>query len=187
MEIEQILDLIYSLPELSKLKLQNCAKEVRFAKGHILLQADKVETNIYFIRKGIARAYAKRDDNEVTFWFGKEGDTVLSMKSYVANQKGYEDIELLEDCDLYELKSEELQKLFEDDIHIANWGRKFAEKELVKTEERLISRQFRTATERYTELLTHYPHLIQRVQLGHIASYLGISQVSLSRIRAEIK
>lgn len=187
MEIEQILDLIYSLPELSKLKLQNCAKEVRFAKGHILLQADKVETNIYFIRKGIARAYAKRDDNEVTFWFGKEGDTVLSMKSYVANQKGYEDIELLEDCDLYELKSKELQKLFEDDIHIANWGRKFAEKELVKTEERLISRQFRTATERYTELLTHYPHLIQRVQLGHIASYLGISQVSLSRIRAEIK
>lgn len=108
MEIEQILDLIYLLPELSKLKLQNCAKEVCFSKGHILLRADKIETIIYFIRKGIARAYANRDDNEVTFWFGKEGDTVLSMKSYVAHQKGYEDIELLEDCDLYELKAEKL-------------------------------------------------------------------------------
>lgn len=187
MEIEQILDLIYPLPETSKLLLKNCVTEVCYPKGHILLRADKIETNIYFLRKGIARAYANRDDNEVTFWFGKEGDTVLSMKSYVANQKGYEDIELLEDCDLYELKTKKLQKLFKEDIHIANWGRKFAEKELVKTEERLISRQFRTATERYKELLLLYPHLIQRVQLGYIASYLGISQVSLSRIRAEIK
>lgn len=187
MEIEQILDQIYLLPEPSKLILKSCATEVSYAKGLILLHADKIETTIYFIRKGIARAYSNRDDNEVTFWFGKEGDTVLSMKSYVAKQKGYEDIELLENCDLYELKSEKLQKLFEEDIHIANWGRKFAEKELVKTEERLISRQFRTASERYKELLIDYPHLIRRVQLGHIASYLGISQVSLSRIRAEIK
>ncbi|WP_428229655.1 Crp/Fnr family transcriptional regulator [Flavobacterium sp.] len=187
MEIEQILDQIYPLPETSKWKLQSCVTEVKYPKGHILLRADKIETTIYFIRKGIARAYSNRDGNEVTFWFGKEGDTVLSMKSYVVNQKGYEDIELLEDCELFELKSEKLQQLFQEDIHIANWGRKFAEKELVKTEERLISRQFRTATERYTELLTDYPHLIQRVQLGHIASYLGISQVSLSRIRADIK
>ncbi|MEG2100855.1 MAG: Crp/Fnr family transcriptional regulator, partial [Flavobacterium sp.] len=80
-----------------------------------------------------------------------------------------------------------LQKLFEIDIHIANWGRKFAEKELIKTEERLISHQFSNATERYLELLQNNPQLIQRVQLGYIASYLGISQVSLSRIRAEIK
>lgn len=109
------------------------------------------------------------------------------MKSYVANEKGYEDIELLEDCELYELKAAQLQKLFEEQIDIANWGRKFAEKELVKTEERLISRQFRTATERYINLLKNNPDLIQRVQLGHIASYLGITQVSLSRIRAEIK
>ena len=62
-----------------------------------------------------------------------------------------------------------------------------AEKELVKTEERLISRQFRNATERYKALLKYNADLVQRVQLGHIASYLGITQVSLSRIRAEIK
>lgn len=187
MEIEQILDLIYPLPETSKLTLKNCVTKISYPKGHILLRADKIESSIYFIRKGIARAYSNKDGNEITFWFGKEGDTVLSMKSYVANQQGYEDIELLEDCDLYELKNKKLQELYEGDINIANWGRTFAEKELVKTEERLISRQFRTATQRYKELLTNYPHLIQRVQLGHIASYLGISQVSLSRIRAEIK
>jgi CRP-like cAMP-binding protein len=107
------------------------------------------------------------------------------MKSYVENKKGYENVDLLEECDLYELKTTNLQKLFDDDIHIANWGRKFAEKELIKTEERLISRQFQTASKRYRQLLADNPDLLQRVQLCHLASYLGITQVSLSRIRAE--
>ena len=187
MDIDQILDIIYLLPEASKQMLKKCITEVRYIKGHVLLRADKVETSIYFIKRGIVRAYAATANNEITFWFGKEGDTVISMNSYVRNRKGYEDVELLEDCVLYELKTETLQKFFAKDIHIANWGRKFAEQELVKTEERLISRQFRTATERYKELLSHNPDLIQRVQLGYIASYLGITQVSLSRIRAEIK
>jgi len=187
MTIDQILDNIYPLPDTSKLTIKECITETEYPKGHILLRANKVETSIYFIKKGIVRAYANSADNEITFWFGKEGDTVISMKSYVANQKGYEDIELLEECKLYELKIKTLQKLFDVDIFIANWGRRFAEQELIKTEERLISRQFRTATERYKELLKESPDLIQRVQLGHIASYLGITQVSLSRIRAEIK
>jgi CRP-like cAMP-binding protein len=187
MEIFQILNQIYPLSENSKLKIQNCIEEVHYSKGHHLIKAEKMEKSIYFIKKGIARAYSNRDNNEVTFWFGLEGDILLSLKSYVMNQKGYEDIELLEDCELYQLKTEYLQTLFETDINIANWGRKLAEKELVKTEERLISRQFRVAAERYKELITNNPDLIQRIQLGYIASYLGITQVSLSRIRAEIK
>ncbi|KFF10044.1 Crp/Fnr family transcriptional regulator [Flavobacterium hydatis] len=182
-----IFDKISKLPESSRKTLEENITLVSFPKGHILLKAGKIESNIYFIKKGIVRAYVNQNDSDVTFWFGKEGETILSMKSYVENQKGYEDIELLEDCDLYELKTTNLQRLFEEDIHIANWGRKFAEKELIKTEERLISRQFKTASERYNELITNNPDLIKRVQLGHIASYLGITQVSLSRIRAEIK
>jgi CRP-like cAMP-binding protein len=187
MEIDQILSRVYPLPETSGLRLKACAVEAAYPKGHLLFRADKVEASIYFIRQGIVRAYSSTGGNEVTFWFGKEGDTVVSMKSYVAHQKGYEDVELLEDCVLYELKAESLQRLFDEDIHVANWGRKFAEKELVKAEERLISRQFRTATDRYKNLLKAQPGLVQRVQLGHIASYLGITQVSLSRIRGEIK
>jgi len=167
--------------------LKQHVSEVSFPKGHILLEADKVETAIYFIRQGIVRAYANYADNEITFWFGREGDTILSMRSYVENRKGYENIELLENCDLYKLQTSSLQALFEEDIHMANWGRKLAEQELIKTEERLISRQVRTASERYRELLRSHPHLIRRVPLGHIASYLGITQVSLSRIRAEIR
>ena len=172
MNIDLLLENIYPLPDTSKELLKKSITEVKYKKGHILLRADKIEN---------------KDNDEITFWFGKEGDTIISMKSYIANQKGYENVELLEDCELYKLKTTVLQRLFENDIHIANWGRRFAEKELIKTEERLISRQVRTATERYKELLKNSPDIVQRVQLGHIASYLGITQVSLSRIRAEIK
>lgn len=187
MEIDRLLDQLYPLPDNSKLTLKINIQEATFTKGATLLKADRIEKTIYFIKKGLARAYSNNGNGEVTFWFGKEGDTIVSMKSYVENQKGYEDIELLEDCELYVLKSDNLQQLFKDDIHIANWGRKFAERELIKTEERLISLQFKNATERYLELLENNPDLIRRVQLGHIASYLGITQVSLSRIRAEIR
>ena|SRR5690554_309401 len=187
MTIDQILNQIYNLPKTSLELLKDCILEVSFPKGTILLRADKVEKDIYFIKKGIVRAYSDTEDNEITFWFGREGETIISMKSYVENQKGYENIELLENCELYKIKTQELQNLFQKDIHIANFGRRFAEQELIKTEERLISRQFKTATERYKGLLKENPDLIQRVQLGYIASYLGITQVSLSRIRAEIK
>ncbi|HUH25654.1 MAG TPA: Crp/Fnr family transcriptional regulator [Flavobacterium sp.] len=142
---------------------------------------------MYFIKKGIVRAYAPMPDREVTFWFGSEGATVVSMNSYVNNKPSYETIELLEDCILYQINSETLQNLYKTDIEIANWGRKFAEDELIKSEERLISLQFKSAKERYLDLIQHHPNLIQRVALGHIASYLGITQVSLSRIRADIK
>lgn len=187
MYIHEILDQIYQLPDSSKQKMEPFIREVSFPKGHIILHADRVETKVFFIKKGIARAYSPTPDNEQTFWFGMEGDPVISMKSYVNYQKGYENIELLEDSDLYEISSGDLQKLYRDDNHLANWGRKLAEQELIKTEERLISRQFLTAKERYQELLDQNPELLLRVQLGHIASYLGITQVSLSRIRAEMK
>lgn len=160
---------------------------IRFPKGSVILKVDKVESDIYFIRTGIARAYAYHHAEEITFWFGKEGDTVISMRSYVENEKGYENIELLEDAELYHLKTIKLQQLYQTDIHIANWGRRFAETELLKTEQRLLLRQFKSASERYHTLIKENPELLKRVQLGYIASYLGITQVSLSRIRREIQ
>ncbi len=187
MNIDEIIDKIYPIPDFSRDNLKKHITEVSYSKGSYLMQAQKIVPYIYFVKKGIVRAYASTEDNDITFWFGSEGDTVISMKSYVEDQPGYENIESLEDCELYKLETIHLRELFNQDIHIANWGRKFAEKELVKTEELIISRQFKTALERYKDLMRDKPHLLKRIQLGHIASYLGITQVSLSRIRAEIK
>ena len=115
----------------------NYITAVAFRKGHILMEADRVEKSIYFIKKGIVRAFAPLADQEITFWFCEEGETIFSMKSYVENKKGYENIELLEDCDLYELKIDKLNELYFEDIHIANWGRKLAQYELLKIESRM--------------------------------------------------
>lgn len=183
MNIDQILDNIYLLPEASKNILKEHIVAVRHSKEHILLKTDKIETSIYFIKKGIVRAYAIPNGNEITFWFGEEGEAILSMKSYVENKKGYENIELLEDCELYKLKIETLNNLYNQDIHIANWGRRLAEKELLKIESRIISTELLSAKERYDELIINFPSLVQRVPLKHIASYLGITPVSLSRVR----
>jgi len=187
MNIKEIIDAIYSIPQTSQENLMKHISEVNYPKGFCLMEADKVIPYIYFLKKGIVRAYASTENNDITFWFGTEGEPIVSMKSYVDEKPGYENIELLEDCEFYRLKTEKLKTLYNEDIHIANWGRKFAERELVKTEELIISRQYKTALERYKDLLKEKPYLLQRVQLGHIASYLGIAQVSLSRIRAELK
>ena len=108
----------------------------------------------------------------------------MSLNSYIHKKVGYETIETLEDSSLYRIKIEELNQLFEKSVYIANWGRKLAEMEALKIEERLMLRAFKTSIESYNELNQKIPNITNRIKLGYIASYLGISQVTLSRIRA---
>lgn len=178
---------IYPLDEQRTTRLLGLMRRIEAPKNLIIIRADRVEKSIYFIEKGIARAYCDGPENQITFWFGMEGDLIFSYHSYINGLPGYESVELLEPCVLYELHMSDLQQLFNTDVVFANWGRKLAEQELIKTEERLIARLFKSASERYQELLRNNPALIQRIQLGYIASYLGVTQVTLSRIRAEIR
>ena len=155
MDIQQIINLRYAMPEASLNRLRQCLSEVSYPKGFRVLESGKVEKNIFFIKKGIVRAYTSVDGKEITFWVGKEGATLVSMKGYVNDEPGYETMELMEDSVLYVL--------------------------------RLISMLSAIASERYNELLKKEPDLLQRLPLGSIATYLGITQASLSRIRAKIK
>lgn len=187
MDIEQIISRTYPLPPSSMERLKARMQEVELPKGHHVLRMGKVEKDIFFIKRGIARAYTTVDGNDVTFWIGEEGDTLVSMNGYVNNQPGYESMELMEPSVLYVLKHRDLQRLFLDDIDIANWGRRYAETELIATERRLISFLLTDASERYSRLMADNPEYLQRLPLGSIASYLGITQVSLSRIRAKLR
>jgi len=178
---------LYPLSDSALAKLTGLFYKREFKKGELILKEGRIEKSVFFIEKGIARAYSDLPTHELTFWFGEEGDYIISAQSLINNKPGYETIEVLEDSILYEIDSAAMIALFESDIELANWSRKLAENELIKLEEKFIFRQFKTATQMYTNLITTHPTLLQRVPLKHIASYLGISQVSLSRIRAEIK
>ncbi|HTN18651.1 MAG TPA: hypothetical protein VL092_13260 [Chitinophagaceae bacterium] len=186
MDLMQILDEVYPIPEQSKQLLAQCFEQLDCRKGQLLFQTQKIGSSVYFLSQGLARAYTVQDGVEVTFWFGWEGSPLLSMKGYVSGEHSYEDLELLENAVLFRIDATQLKHLFTKDIHIANWGRVFAEKELLKAEERLISRQVKTAEMRYRELIAVYPDILLRAPLRHIASYLGVTPVTLSRIRANI-
>ncbi|WP_312324396.1 hypothetical protein [Soonwooa sp.] len=66
-------------------------------KGIIILSADKTEKHLYFVKDGLVRAFTDFEGQEVTFWFGTEGQPLIPMNNYVYNKKNYENIELLED------------------------------------------------------------------------------------------
>jgi CRP-like cAMP-binding protein len=168
-------------------KLAAVSKQVEYPKGTILIHADKTEPYFYILESGIARAYSDGENQQITFWFGQSGNVLFSFNSYINNRPGYENIELLENSILLQVKLSDLFSLYERNLEIANWGRKIAEQELIATEKRLIDRAFKGAAERYHDFVTQSPELIKRVALKHIASYLGVTQVTLSRIRATYK
>ena len=176
-----------SLSKAAVEKISAYTSAVNYPKGFVLIHADKIESNFYILESGIARAYSDGENQQITFWFGQSGSILFSFNSYINNKSGYENIELLENSILYELKTDSLIQSYNSHTELANWGRKLAELELIKTEERYIARLFKSASARYKELQASYPALINRIQLGHIASYLGVTQVTLSRIRSENK
>ncbi|WP_167855040.1 Crp/Fnr family transcriptional regulator [Hymenobacter wooponensis] len=187
MTLSEILQTTYPLPVASLDKVLALAEYVELPQGTTLFRDDQLAQHIYVVQRGLARAFARRADREVTFWFSSVGAVLVSIRGYTEQAVSYETIELLEDSGLFRINTHALQQLYHTDVHVANWGRVMVERVWLQTEQQLIARQFRTAEERYAELLEQNPHLVQRVALGHIASYLGITQVTLSRVRTKLK
>jgi CRP-like cAMP-binding protein len=154
----------------SAVKLEQVSKKITAKRNSLLIEQDKIQKNLYFLASGLARVYYETANRQITLDFVSPGGTLISMNSYVHDTPGYENIDLLEDSVVYQIDQKQLFDLYESDIAIANWGRKMAELEFIKAEQRTMSKLFN----------------IQRIKLGYIASYLGVSQVTLSRIRANI-
>jgi len=176
----------HSLSGESTSKLEQLSQKITVKRNSLLIEQDKTQKDIYFLASGLARVYYETPRRQITLDFVSPGGTLISMNSYVHDTPGYENIDLLEDSVVYRINQQQLFELYESDIAIANWGRKMAELEFIKAEHRTMAKLFNTAQERYAELLQKYPQYIKGIKLGYIASYLGVSQVTLSRIRANI-
>lgn len=162
-------------------------RPLKLSKRTILISDQKKDRNIYFIEKGITRSYNVLNGKEVTSWFSKEGDLTYSTNSFYGKTTGYETetVQLLEDSLLYFMPISELEELCSRYIEIANWMRILHQRAFVEIERRLIFRLYLSAEERYRDFSAMNADLFQRVNLGHIASYLGISHVTLCALRKQ--
>lgn len=139
---------------------------------------------LYFLQHGALRGFYNLDGKEITYWFAFEDDFVTSFHSFITQQPAIENIQLLEGSVLWAISKDNLSRLMNQHHDLERLVRVAYEKYYLRLEERFVNAQFKTATERYQNLLVQTPHIIERVPLGYIASYLGISQETLSRIRS---
>jgi CRP-like cAMP-binding protein len=159
-------------------------KRVKSERNTILQPIGHSCKTIYFLEKGMARIFYFKEHVDITESFSFENQLVVRFESLFTGKPSQKGIELLENADLIAIDAAKLFKLYDLHPDIERLFRKITEAALVEQINRIESLQFHTAEERYKFLLSESPDILKRVPLKHIASYLGITAVSLSRIRA---
>jgi len=173
-----------SLSEDSKEALASVLKRMEFPKGHILVKQNSVCRYTYFIEKGLTRTFYDKNDKDVTDWLSAENMFACSIISFLTRQPDRRGIELLEDAVLWALHYDDLEKLYRQYHDIERFGRLLVSSGIIQVQQRFDDLHFATAAQRYHTLMDTNPTFLQRVPLGMIASYLGITQETLSRIRS---
>lgn len=157
-----------------------------FSKGDYLFRQDEVCKRIFWIKKGICRKFYLHDGKEITTEILFEDNFVSSAKSFVLQQPSNEFAQALSDVETWSLTKVKFDFLKTQHSELQSLDLKFVELYAIWLEERLFLFQTQDATSRYLKLLKEQPHYIQQIPLTYIASYLGISLETLSRIRAKI-
>jgi len=153
-------------------------------KGEMALELHSVCRHIFFVKSGLLRGFYGEDGKDISAWFAGENEIANSLQSFITQTPSLIGIEALEDSELLCISQQALQQLYAQSNEINTAGRLLIERCYIDAEERNRLFQTKTAAWRYEQLIKNNPDLHNRVALGHIASYLGISQERLSRIRA---
>lgn len=182
--IEEISELIDLSKEAADF-LKAGSETVEFKKNEELLRVGENCNYLYFIDRGFLRGYYCPDVKEITTWFSKENEFATCFYSFVSRKPSVETIQALEDTKLTRISYNTLQTVYKKFPETERIGRLLTETYYLKLEERFLSIQFKTAKERYQNFQETKSSFLQRASLGQIASYLGMSQETLSRMRAE--
>lgn len=160
------------------------SKVIEVKKKTALLTAGSNCNYIYFIVEGASRVFhVDRNGVETTTWFIFENELLISVYAFFTGKPSLENMETLEDCRMIALRRDQLHKLYSEHMEFNFVGRILTESYYVRNEEQANNLRMLTANERYANLLSKSPQLLNRVSLGNIASYLGISKETLSRVR----
>ncbi|MFT3677511.1 MAG: Crp/Fnr family transcriptional regulator [Chitinophagaceae bacterium] len=188
--IEKLLDRLNALHPMDE-QLTERIKEVTLISTYpaktYLLRDGQICDRACMVVKGLARAYYVNEDRDITSRFMDEGFIITSWVSYYHQQPGDEFIETMEDTTLACIRYNDIQQLYRDYPQFNIVGRKQTEYSLYTSEMRTRMLRKQTAKERYTFFLQNHPDLLNRVPLKHIASYLGMNEETLSRIRNQFR
>jgi len=166
--------------------LKERAYPVFFNKGELLLKEGQVCEHIYFIRRGVVRGFVKEGKKDITTWITAEGELVSSILTFEVKGSAIENMQAIEDCDLLALTLADLQSLYEQIPEFNIIGRKLLQQYYSDAERRAFIARLTNAETKYRQFLTRYSHLANRIPLTYIASFLGITLETLSRVRRKL-
>ncbi len=161
-------------------------KEQTYKKKTVVLKIGETENYLSFIKQGVVRLYIPKEDNDVTFKFIFENEFVTAYDSFLIQKPSVYQIETLSKTTLLRISYRDLQEVYEKTEYGNLIGRKIAEALFMKKVQRELSLLNQTAEERYLDLFSTHPRLLQEIPLKYIASYIGVTPQALSRIRRRI-
>ena len=156
-------------------------------KGDFFIQNGATCKSIGFLLSGIFRTYFISDKgDEVTYCLNFPNNFLTAYTSYLTGNSTQENIQAIEDAELYIISKEEIENLASRKLNWVVFLKFMAEQQYMELENRIFQLQKKNAVSKYKNLMEHYPQLIQKIPLQYLASYLGITQRHLTRIRKEI-
>lgn len=165
--------------------LLGCLQSFHYRKGQTVLNEGQVCNYLFFVSSGILRLFYVRNGRQITDYFASEGNLIGGIESFFNRQPTRKIIEAIEPCELIGISFHHLEALYQKHHDVERVGRLLLVHAFLAMQERVFAIQFHSARQRYQQLLADNPDILNRVSLGYIASFLGITQVTLSRIRAE--
>jgi CRP-like cAMP-binding protein len=165
-------------------KLDNMFRHEKVKKGDILFRPEGFSKKIIFIEKGLIRTYYLKDGKDITYLFLSENSFLTPVECVFYNKPAPYGWEALENCEIRSAQYRDFELLISQIPGMEKWFRQVLINVLHTIAEKLYSIQFQTAQDRYKSLLESQPDILLRAPLGDVASYLGITQQTLSVIRS---
>lgn len=187
--MKQLLRKIRSLHPISEQtarELEASVTPCSFPKRHRLIREGVYNKYAYFLERGLTRSFWLVDGREITTSFSLEGGIIFSMDELYFDRPSEEFVEALEEVEAYRIPLATLRRLFETNIELANWGRIIHQIEYRRLHRSHKERLTLPAQARYEAFVRQFPQVCRRANLGYIASYLGITISTLSRLRAKM-
>jgi CRP/FNR family transcriptional regulator, anaerobic regulatory protein len=179
------LNSLFPLPDDLREELVRVLKARTFSRRDFLLKAGHISQNIYFIEQGLVRCFYVHREKDISAWFMKEGDVVVSVNSFFGQMPSIESIQALEDTTVHYISYEELEDLYDRFLCFNVHGRKVLTHYYLLSEQRAVSMRSMKAKERYSYLLSQHPELLQRVPRKYLASYIGVTEATFSNINSK--